>query len=383
MLGRLLHSRARWALSFLVAVVAVPVLAADDPLIAAARAGDVSGVRKLVGERADVNMQSADGSTPLLWAAYNGEPEMVQALLEAGAKPDIANNYGVTPLLQASRAGDAAVIAALLEDGADATLGHPDGETPLMAAARVGQYRRRRAAAVGGRRRQCCRVAPAPDRADVGGGRGARSTSSTATGSWRRPEPAGSRYRVDGSQNARLSERRLHGADVGRAQRQTTSCGASSRRRGSQLTNGDGATAMMFAIVNDRFDLAATLVELGADVNDGSLYYAVEMRDATTDWSRATARGCARPPEPAHGARSHALLLEKGADPNKPFVGQMHSASMCCDTKANATPFYRAAVAADVEALKLMLAHGADFDWTPEHRRNGPQAPTTTSARRR
>ena len=38
----------------------------------------------------------------------------------------------------------------------------------------------------------------------------------------------------------------------------------------------------MIAIVNDRYDLAATLVELGADVNDGSLYHAVEMRDATT-----------------------------------------------------------------------------------------------------
>ena len=39
----------------------------------------------------------------------------------------------------------------------------------------------------------------------------------------------------------------------------------------------------MVAIYNDRFDVAATLIELGSDVNDGSLYVAVEMRDATTD----------------------------------------------------------------------------------------------------
>src|SRR5690606_18475563 len=42
------------------------------------------------------------------------------------------------------------------------------------------------------------------------------------------------------------------------------------------LKNGDGATATTIAIYNDRFDLAATLVNLGADVNDGSLYVAVE-----------------------------------------------------------------------------------------------------------
>ena len=49
------------------------------------------------------------------------------------------------------------------------------------------------------------------------------------------------------------------------------------------LKNGDDASATMIAIYNDRFDMAATLVELGADVNDGSLYVAVEMRESTTD----------------------------------------------------------------------------------------------------
>jgi ankyrin repeat protein len=50
-----------------------------------------------------------------------------------------------------------------------------------------------------------------------------------------------------------------------------------------KLKNGDGASAAMVAIYNDRFDMAATLVELGSDVDDGSLYVAVEMRDSTTD----------------------------------------------------------------------------------------------------
>jgi ankyrin repeat protein len=134
------------------------------------------------------------------------------------------------------------------------------------------------------------------------------------------------------------------------------------------LRNGDGATALMVTIVNDRFDLAATLVDLGADVNDGSLYHAVEMRDATTDWYAHDGSKLRNNFANDRTALDLiALLLDKAADPNKPFVGQMHSASMCCDTYANATPFYRAAVAADVEALKLLIAHGADLEWKPSN----------------
>jgi hypothetical protein len=43
----------------------------------------------------------------------------------------------------------------------------------------------------------------------------------------------------------------------------------------------------------------------------------------------------------------------------------MHNSSMCCDTKGSGTPFYRAAVAADVDAMKLLIARGADLEWTP------------------
>jgi ankyrin repeat protein len=131
------------------------------------------------------------------------------------------------------------------------------------------------------------------------------------------------------------------------------------------LTNGDGATAMMLAIVNDRYDMAATLLELGADANDGSLWYAIEMRDAPTDWrARDGSRLRNDHPNRLTGLDLIERLLAAGADPNKPFAGQMHSASMCCDTKGSGTPFFRAAVAADVDAMRLLIAHGADLEWT-------------------
>jgi hypothetical protein len=59
------------------------------------------------------------------------------------------------------------------------------------------------------------------------------------------------------------------------------------------------------------------------------------------------------------------LLLDRGANPNKPFIGQLHSTTLCCGEQINATPFFRAAIAADVETLKLMIAKGAQVEWSP------------------
>jgi cytohesin len=123
---------------------------------------------------------------------------------------------------------------------------------------------------------------------------------------------------------------------------------------------------MALAVINDRFDLASALLDLGADANDGSLYFAVDMHDATLDMrARDGSRLRADHPNDLTALDLIARLLERGADPNKAFVGQLHSTTLCCAEEINASPFYRAAVAADVEALKLMIAHGAEIDWSP------------------
>jgi ankyrin repeat protein len=352
-----------------IGMVPTAASAADAPLVRAANAGDLTTVQRLLAERADANVPAADGSTPLLWAAYHGDVSMVRALLDAGAEVDAANRYGVTPLLQASRAGDADVITALVERGANVELAHPDGETPLMAAARVGrvpaiqallshgadvnvqdffqqQTALMRAAAEG-------HVAAVEALLAAGANPNLQARITELKDRKNADHPTGGFTALMWAARngfVPIVERLVAGgADL-------------------NLRNGDGATAAMIAIVNDRFDMAAKLVELGADVNDGSLYHAVEMRDATTDWyARDGSKLRANHSNERTALDLVALLLDKGADPNKAFVGQMHSATMCCDTVANGSPFFRAAIAADVEALKLLIPRGADLEWSPSN----------------
>jgi ankyrin repeat protein len=133
-----------------------------------------------------------------------------------------------------------------------------------------------------------------------------------------------------------------------------------------KIANGDGITATSIAIVNDRFDLAGTLLDLGADPNDGALFFAVDMRDATSDMrARDGSRLRADHPNQLTALELVKLLLERGANPNKPFVGQIHNTTLCCSEEHNSSPFFRAATASDVEVLKLMIKHGAQLEWSP------------------
>jgi ankyrin repeat protein len=349
-------------------VMLLPVLAAtDSALVTAAKDGDLRAVRALIAKRANVNEQGRDGGSALLWAVYHSDLEMTKALLAAGARPDTPNKYGVTPLLQASRTGDAPLIDLLLKSGARPSLAHPDGETPLMAASRTGRL-------------DAVRLLIEAN-ADVN----ATSYQQETALMWAAAEGHAAviealvAAKADTNRRTRLTtlETRKH-ADhptggftaLMYAVRNGHEAAARALVKGGadlNVTNGDGVTALIVAIVNDRFDLAGTLVDLGADATDGSLYFAVDMHDATTDMrARDGSRLRADHPNTMTALDLIAKLLERGADPNKAFTGQLHSSTLCCSDEINASPFYRAAVAADVEALKLMLKHGANVEWSPQ-----------------
>ena len=347
---------------------AAPAPAAKvGPVAKAAKAGDLTGVLELIASGEDVNAPSGDGSAPLLWAAYNFDVEMARALIAAGADLNVPNHYGITPLLQASRTGDARMTNVLLDAGSDPELTHPEGETPLMGASRSGSVRAvglliDRGAdvnATGGFGNQTALMwAAAQGHVEVvdtlleaGADPNRQAHISSLTGRKNTDYPTGGFTALMWA--ARNGEddtvRRLvdGGADL-------------------NLKNGDGASAMMIAIYNDRFDMAGTLVELGAGVNDGSLFTAVEMRRSTTDQYAFDGSRL----RPDHQNQLTALdlvklLLERGADAHQWFAGQFHSTSMPNSDRFNSTPFFRAAFAADVEVLKVFFAYVSDLDKIP------------------
>jgi ankyrin repeat protein len=344
----------------------------DPAIVVAARDGDSEAVRTLIAKRVNVNEPGRDGSTALLWAVYRSDVPMAQALIGADAYLNAINRYGVTPLLQASRTGDTPMIAELLKSGADVRKAvHPEGETPLMAASRTGKL----------------------DAVELllkaGSDPNAFDTYQKQTSLMRAAEEG----HVD-VVNALLSAKadpnlKAHVTALTTRKHADHATGGFTAlmfavRNGHEqvvraladggadlkATNGDGVTATSIAIVNDRFDLARTLLDLGADANDGALFFAVDMRDATSDmYARDGSRLRSDHPNQLTALDLVKVLLERGADPNKPFVGQIHNTSLCCSEEHNSSPFYRAALAADVEALKLMVKHGAQVDWSPAERK--------------
>jgi uncharacterized protein len=348
---------------------AVFVQAAGDPaLVVAARDGDFDTVRALLAKKVNVNESARDGATAVLWAVHQSDLRMVRALIAAGANVNVPNRYGVTPLLEASRTGDTPMMTELLKAGADVKESvHPEGETPLMAASRTGNID-----AV----RLLLKAGSDPNAADTY----QKQTALMRAAEEGHAEVATALLVAGANPNAKARVSELatrknadHATGGFTAVMFAVRNGHEDAIRalvkgGADLkaTNGDGLTATSIAIVNDRFDLAKTLLDLGADPNDGALYFAVDMHDATSDMR-------------AHdGSRLRAdysnqltsmdlvkLLLDRGADPNKPFVGQIHNTSLCCDPEQNSSPFFRAATAADVEVLKLMIKHGAQLDWSP------------------
>jgi uncharacterized protein len=365
-------------------VSAFSIGAARDaaPLADAVQRGDTQAVQSLLKARADVNTPQRDGATALHWAAYLDDADTAALLMRAGAAVDAPNNYGVTPLALAATNGSASIISLLVKGGADPNRAVRAGETPLMLAARTDRVDAVKALLEAGAR---------VDAKETWNGQTALMWAAAAG------RGAVVQALIDG------------GADVhARSSAGTTPlvfavrCGDMTAVRallaaGAAVTDKrpDGATPLLVAVINGHADLVDLLLEKGADPNaeGGSTELTVQgvrARPMELKYRKLTnnerdSEGVTRGNifgKPLHAAvhvanwhisdqfiavkldriRIITSLLAHGADVNGRISMEepRWSGARYRRHLAGATAFLFAAKSADVEVMRLLLAHGAD-----------------------
>ena len=83
------------------------------------RKRNVTWLRYLIQQGANVNIADKKGVTPLVLATQLGYVDGVDVLIKAHAKVDVANSTGETPLIAAVHNRDVTLIRLLLKGGAD------------------------------------------------------------------------------------------------------------------------------------------------------------------------------------------------------------------------------------------------------------------------
>jgi hypothetical protein len=106
-----------------------------DPLIGAARRGDLPAMRRLLKSGRDPNVRGGVNGWPaLMHAIHKDQKQAAEVLLEAGADPNAPGNGGATPLILAAGYGNSGMVRLLLKHGADPRRTTPSGLNALTAA---------------------------------------------------------------------------------------------------------------------------------------------------------------------------------------------------------------------------------------------------------
>ena len=135
----------------------------------------------------------------------------------------------------------------------------------------------------------------------------------------------------------------------------------------NQPNAGDKTTPLLMAIINGHFDLATKLIDRGASVNTAA-FNGVAPLFAVLNLQWAP-KSLYPSPKAYQQQKTTYLelmqtLLAKGADPNARVARkvwyQAYNSDYAGFDEAGATPFFRAAYASDVAAMKLLVANGAD-----------------------
>ena len=363
------------------------------PLLLASQAGHAAVIDALVKGGGDAKSATSQGATALMLAAASGRADAVKVLLDAGADIHAKEpSRQETALMFAAAGNRLQAMRLLIAAGADVKAAtkvvdlkaqtNPDEEEFL----RTQQAQRGGAAARGtGATLQAtpgARGTPAagagtsaplagtgasaqvPGGATTPAGRGATGRGGRGAGG---PDVAGltRQFRFAELVSAQGGLAPLHFA----VRQGFTEAAVLLLESGADVdqVTGDHTSPLLLALINGHFDLAKRLLDRGADPRRASdngvtpLYAVLNVQ-----WAPKTLY-----PQPrayTQQTLSHLdmmrALIERGVDVNARLRKKVWYSGYNFDLSGvdeiGATPFWRAAYASDVEAMRLLVAHGAD-----------------------
>lgn len=328
-------------------LLAVTCFAADSaspdgttPLHLAVRADDLAKVNKLLAAGADPKAANRYGITPLYLACENANPAIIERLLKAGADPNSTSTEGETALMTVARTGVATAAKVLLDHGAKVDAREEwHGQTALMWAVNEGH--------------------PAMMKELIAHGADVNAVSSI--NKWERQNTAEPREKwlPSGGLTPLLFA----------ARQGCVECEQILLDAGAKIntTDPDGISPVLIAIINGHYDAAGFLLNKGADPNLAdetgrtALFAAVDFNTVPVS-NRPAPRVLDNQISSLDLIR---LLLDKGANVNaqlkkqQPYRAKLDRGQDSMLTTGT-TPLLRAAKAADLPAMRLLLAKGAD-----------------------
>ena len=361
------------------------------PLHIAAENGSASVVRALLRAKANPRAVTSDSVSALHFAAMGGDTAIVSALLRTGASADV--NYaepglGQTPLMVAAGRSRADAVRLLLKKGADWRM---TGKTtdPMASAAQDRQAKARRNAALAKMREeqgQTKNLSWQPDTRQVQAAVAAaleveRQSANAATLASAAAATAAEEARLAAHGGAGLDDdtpgytellglqgghtalllavREGHDATI----KALIAAGADV----NQVSAGDHTSPVLMAAINGQYDAVMLLLASGANPNLASDAGATPLYGVLNkEWAPTS-----RTPQPAYQLQQRATyldvmqaLLKAKADPNVRLKRGLWYTTYNRDNLRvefmGATPFFRAAYATDIPAMKMLLAAGAD-----------------------
>jgi ankyrin repeat protein len=307
------------------------------PLHRAVHRNDIKAADALIRSGADVNAVNRYGVPALSLAATNGNAALLELLLKAGANPNATQSEGETALMTAARTGIPAAVSTLLAHGADVNAKESwRGQTALMWAAAEGHA----------------------DTIQVLLEAGAQINARSNAG-WTALLFAAREGKIPAVQALLAGGADVDDALLARPGRGRGAGAAGAAGSGPRPPT-RGSSALVLAVGSAHFELAATLLDAGANPNAAAQGWTA-LHHLT--WIRKPGTGSNDPAPYGSGNMDSLTLVRKlkahGADVNAK-VTRRPSVGVTALNFIGATPFFMAARGGDTELMRLLVELGAD-----------------------